>query len=512
MPQDSDNCEEPEETEEPEEIGPQCAVRWREWDYATRLGRERRCERRLLTEEQADAQGEPICPLGHCARHCESNHATCGDCGDHIDSDRQSYCSDCGCCDDCCDGWRCSGCGTTYHDGDNVYSCESCETCPDCCGCRESAESHHREPGKPWRANESRNRKRNPSKRLIGFEFEFNSADDYSKLASWCREWRAGWHDDGSCGEEIVSAPLAGDHVYNCLESLGSAMKAAEAETDYRCSMHVHVDASDYSWHDVYRLIRLYAYLEPFLYLLGGQERIDNTYSRPCGAIYMGAIHDPVDPKAAVMQVALGHDATYADPRYNQTGARAYKARRPGKKSGMRYYGLNLLPWLTGRWGGKKGKFGAANLPSDRKPDCTVEFRIHQYVRVGSGRYTRPHATDAANWCALLAAILDWCANASESDMRRLPRSPLRMLGMIAPHLKGWIAKRVNTWRRQRSHLLSTSQTNNRPTYADGARCVRVNGPDGGRWESYRDHLIPRYDVRINPIDSKKKVYYQCAA
>jgi hypothetical protein len=458
-----------------------CRQRSRLWSYTWNTYTYTHCQNRFDPDDTT---------CGLCPDCCEVHHHTCGQCGEH--GANVSICDTCDTCLDCCDGWRCNSCGDLQHD---EVACGDCNLCSSCCDCRSQAP--RREPGRPFRADKVSDRKRNRSKRLIGFEFEFNNADDYREMTGWCADWRAGWHSDGSCGEEIVSAPLAGDHVHAALRGLRRAMNNAGATTSDDCSLHVHVDASDYGWFDVYRLIRLYSFLEPALYMLGGQHRTGNDYCNPCGSRYLDALHAN-DPKAAVMKIAFGRDVEYQDDWKSQTGARAFKGfAKPGKKHGNRYLGLNLLPWLTGRWGGKRSggrktisgvrRIGESSV---RKPDCTIEFRIHEYVRLDGGR--SPTTDDAGEWCQLLATILDWCLAAGEADIAALPRSPIKALRtIIAPRQAKWLGKRLANWRR---------------TYVHAHRLV----DPAGRYVEGR--ITTQRNFRINPINTKEKVYYTCAA
>jgi hypothetical protein len=317
----------------------------------------------------------------------------------------------------------CESCGYRDHNAEICDECGSLTTCG-CCRCNGTARTdsigrRYGEPGKPWVAD-IKARKGFNSTRLIGFEYEFNHAQSYSQIGEACARWRAGWHTDGSCGEEVVSAPISGDHIAGCLTDLCKALRRSNAEVNSSCSMHVHVDARDFHWVDVYRLLRVYAYLEPVLYMLGGQSRVRNSYCRPVGAQYVQALR-ATDIKAAIMGVAFGDGAA----RVRQT-----QRSRPGKKGGVRYQGLNLLPWLAGR-----------RSTGRHKPDTTIEFRIHRNVEPQN--YNR-----AIHWCQTLARIVDWVAKASEKDLEALPRSPLRGLAtVIAPDQKEWIIQRVREWR-----------------------------------------------------------------
>lgn len=263
-----------------------------------------------------------------------------------------------------------------------------------------------RDPGKPWRDG---------SKRLAGIELEYNQVQDSAPIADFLDAWRAGHHSDGSCGWEVVTAPIAGKHVDACLKALGRAFDQAETEANESCGIHVHVDAGDMRWADMYRLLHVYAKVEPLLYLLGGQKRMQNTYCMPVGKLYTQAMAN-VDRKGQCLAVA------YASPE-----GRMAARRNPGKKAGGRYRGLNICPWLAGR------------RRQQIRPDTTVEFRIHRNS-LDMSRVT--------GWVKLLVTLVDWCAKATDKEAAALPRSALRALCALAPESKEWILARVKAWRR----------------------------------------------------------------
>ncbi len=258
-------------------------------------------------------------------------------------------------------------------------------------------------------------RKCDPVKRLVGLEVETNTN---VSLATWLLKWRGSVHQDGSCGWEAVTTPLGGIRIQECMTDLAKAMAAEEAEADDRCGVHVHVDARDVRWHDMYRILAVYAHLEPVLYLIAGQHRLTQHYCMPCGDKFRTAL-GMADPKDAVMYTALQSS-------HNAGAGRSLARGRPDKKDGGRYKGINIVPWITGRRTGN--------------PDTTIEFRMHRNSLDGAR---------LAGWASLLAEIVEWCVNASDAEVKALPRSALRALcTVIAPHSAAWVLKRVGEWRK----------------------------------------------------------------
>lgn len=313
--------------------------------------------------------------------------------------------------------------------------------------------------GGPWLAQQRSDRKLFDCSRLVGVEWEFNSASGNS-LVKWKEKWGGQVISDGSCGQEAVTPPAAGDHLIRCLTDLGAAFVADNAPIDERCGVHVHIDASDVSWHDMARLIKTYAHVEPILYLLAGQGRITNRYCVPCGDSFVKAMNKlpatndlkvvedkirryekrlammklpPMNEhlkeswrskinldamKSGILEVAFGQ---------NSQAAREHIRARPGKKDGSRYKGLNLCPWLAGR--------------RIKAKDTTIEFRLHRNVKGND-------ASRVINWAKVCARLVDWSVRASDQDVNNLPKSALKSLcNIIAPECKPYILERLKLWR-----------------------------------------------------------------
>lgn len=347
---------------------------------------------------------------GQCENCC--NCYVCSACDSHTDNN----CNGCDNCNDCCTCNECRDCS-------NQSDCEDCGRCCDCCGCRDHEQVQE---GSPWRAESPRQRKTFNCSRLVGVEWEYNSCE-WDDVRAWSRKWRGGIHEDGSCGQEAVTAPLSGDFISLCLTDLGNAFRNGGAEADDRCGIHVHVDAGDLKWADMYRFLWVYSHVEPVLFLLAGQQRINNHYCRPCGIDYRYALGNSLlekskDRKGRVLEVAFSADSSRVQ--YGYTG-RNYQRRAPGKKDGGRYRALNLCPWLAGR--------------KEKCPDTTVEFRLHR---------NSLDPKRVIGWAQLCARLVDWSAKATDKEAQELPKSALRALcQVIAPDCAPWILNRVKGWR-----------------------------------------------------------------
>ena len=319
-------------------------------------------------------------------------------------------------------------CDACEEQATELVSC--CGLCYICCNCdndlEDSEDSEFEEGeeivpnqyGQSFKVSDASHKQLFNCERLAGVEWEFNQVHNNSGINAWKSKWGGQIAHDGSCGQEAVAPPVAGDYLVNCLQDLGKAFKEGEADIDDRCGIHVHVDASDISWIDMFRVLKVYAHVEPILYLLGGQHRINNRYCAPCGESFANALSKP-DRKGAVLEAA------YTE-RGGHTGHQ-YARNRPGKKDNNRYKGLNLCPWLAGR--------------KIRAKDTTVEFRLHRNVP-----YKDPDRV--IKWTMLCVKIVDWAVNATDVDIAKLPKSSLRALcDIIAPECKSWVLERVKNWR-----------------------------------------------------------------
>ena len=259
-------------------------------------------------------------------------------------------------------------------------------------------------------------------RRLVGVEVEFNNGHKRA-APKWLETWNgAQIISDGSCGSEAVTPPMAGAHVAKCIKELCDELKANMAGCNSSCGLHVHVDARDMRWSDMLRFLTVYTRIEPFLFLLGGQTRLNQSYCRPAGKSYANALKQE-DPKGAVLAVAVLSDSEGYVPAASQ--AREAMISGQSKKGGGRYKAINIMPWVAGR--------------AYRRADTTVEFRLH------AGSHNADRVT---RWAWLCADIVDWCINATDADVAALPKSAARCLAIMSPRNKAWIVRRLLGYRK----------------------------------------------------------------
>ena len=322
-----------------------------------------------------------------CPNHCECSH--CDACGDPC----EYTCERCQYCDDCCECCHCQNCGCTV--GHSSF-CGQCDCCVDCCECESSNDRavEFVNRGLYFHTATRTQHSRNPSSRYIACEIEIANADDGNAIDSAARKWRCSIVEDSSLpstGFELVTAPASGDLFAEQIQDICTAFHNDGAEVNAKCGLHVHIDARDFRYWDIRRLIHLYYKIEDALFHLVPLSRRNNNYCLPCGARYYSAISGSAKRYKEGLLKSL----------YGSRDSARYSKRE--KYCPCRYNALNLHSWLY------RG---------------TVEFRL------GAG------TTDARKitcWGMLLAAIIDYTAKHSDREIDSLSGDALDILRIIAP-------------------------------------------------------------------------------
>ncbi len=218
----------------------------------------------------------------------------------------------------------------------------------------------------PFEATLPEHRQKFNSTRLAGVEWEFNASATITNIDAWCGKWRGLRKRDGSCGYEMMTAPIAGDHISKCLQELGTALQQDNAAIDKSCGLHVHVNCIDFSWEDIYRLMWVYSQLEDVLFQLGGAWRKQCGYSAPTGVRYRQIVSERFNPNSS----------TPPDVQAMSNVVRGVIAR----------YALNLTPWVWAKINNSLIK-------------TTVEFRMHEFTN---------DAQRVIGWTQLMVEIIDW--------------------------------------------------------------------------------------------------------
>ena len=157
------------------------------------------------------------------------------------------------------------------------------------------------------------------------------------------------------------------------------------------------------------------AHVENVLFRLGGDWRRNTSWCLPCGAKYRQAVAKRFEPQTSSPDV----QAKMLDIVYEGCGGHKYYPFN-GRKTGSRYRGLNLCPWLYGKRTNGKHQ--------------TVEFRMHE------------NTTDAdrvIQWTHLLVRLVDWVKKSNDKQAQRLSKDPVKALCKIAPQSRKWIIGRL---------------------------------------------------------------------
>lgn len=240
--------------------------------------------------------------------------------------------------------------------------------------------------------------KRNPSKRFISCEIEVNSlGGSGSYVDKECFRKKHSIVEDGSLeseGFEINTAPAQGDVFVAHIKSLCDTLDEAKASVGINCGYHVHVDARDFNYWDIRRLIKLYAKLEDGLFEVVAKSRRHNANCARCANTYLSGFNK-YKGKAK---------EAFARTLYSTTDHKDLACHKRDKYScNLRYTALNLHSWFH------RG---------------TVECRLH---------HGTTDASKIINWGILWAGILDFANRNSEASIAALQGTSFEILLQVAP-------------------------------------------------------------------------------
>lgn len=375
---------------------------------------------------------DECCPCRHCSRsrchrpcastcercdYCEDccECVTCERCECRVDNVCQ-YCERC--VDGCCRCPTCGNCGTIV-DAEEL-ECGDCNRCSDC-GC----DCNNADFGPPFQKTHSlrfhgspdKLLMDNPSPRHIGVEIECSSlTSSPHDLETTLGTWRASCVEDGSLsrgGFEIVTAPARGQAFLDQIDEICEGLRDCGAVANKQCGLHVHIDARDYSYYDVRKLIKLYARIEPALFAMVPPSRQNNHYCAPCGTQYLHAIehaHATKDTKKGLWKGLYGSELDRDD-------TKAVRARN--KYDCARYHALNLHSWVY------RG---------------TIECRLHAGTVL---------TEKIKSWGAMWASILDYVYRTPERKIDALPMHADSdaalsvLLSIVPPQFHSYINARI---------------------------------------------------------------------
>lgn len=309
-----------------------------------------------------------------CMDHCECSE--CDNCGRRGHSDSLYICSECEQCEGhCCECSSCEGCG---YRGTEVNRNGHC---PSCRGDDEECKVERFVSRLTFHACSKTEHKRNPSKRHISCELEIADVSDDCGISSAVRRHKGCIVEDGSLpdtGFEINTAPAAGDVFCDQIDDICAALVESDATVDSSCGYHVHVDARDFRFFEIRKLVILYARIEDALFAMTPKSRHGSSYCIPCGKRYLRDLKPGKLCKKSVVETVYG------------TSGRVVREYRGSKYQSARYAALNLHSWFY------RG---------------TIECRM------AAGTI---NANKVACWGMLWAGILDYVYKTPEKDVQAL--------------------------------------------------------------------------------------------
>jgi hypothetical protein len=111
----------------------------------------------------------------------------------------------------------------------------------------------------------------NPLRRFLSVELEIGrdkgNADEH--VLPVLRKYGMTAKEDGSVysGCEITTQPSNGDEFITQIRELSSGLSACGAQVDATCGLHVHVDARDYTWENLRRMLLVWSRIESAMFL-----------------------------------------------------------------------------------------------------------------------------------------------------------------------------------------------------------------------------------------------------
>lgn len=265
-------------------------------------------------------------------------------------------------------------------------------------------------------------RRANRSSRYLGVEIEVAGVTDWDtawRVGDVAERWGAYVVRDASLGNErafeVVTSPAAGDFFVEQVQQVTAALNDSGAYVDRRCGLHVHVNAKDFSYYDMRRLLMLYSRLEPALLRTQPISRTyEGRYARPCGHKYVNGIVALRQPKQAKKEmVAAVYGADTVRPLRHRNGH--------NREVEARYDALNVQSWFY------RG---------------TVECRLH------SGTVSM---RKVVAWGSLWAALVDAAYRMTERSIMSLGtdvRSSVDTLMLLSPNdsVRRYIQQRLDLY------------------------------------------------------------------
>ena len=307
-----------------------------------------------------------------------------------------SICVYCKTCQYCCACVLCHMCNAECTNN----SCLMCLKCEQCCSCQNRIHlfsnpiKFHKDSGLC---------KENISTRFIAAELEIAALHKHgAPVVEAVSKWSGSIVRDGSLpdgGFEINTAPASGNLFINQIKEICYALNSAEADITGKCGLHVHIDARDFNYYDILKLIKVYSTIEDALFCMVPHIRKNSRYAINCKKKYS----DIVDfYNASLQNKKFDYKElknTIIKATYNTKNTRYNKTE---KYIDARYNALNIHSWFY------------------RK---TIECRLF------NGTTSSDKIID---WATLWALIVDFAHNKSFTEISKLNSNPINNLMHIA--------------------------------------------------------------------------------
>jgi hypothetical protein len=188
--------------------------------------------------------------------------------------------------------------------------------------------------------------------------------------------------------------------------------------------MHCHVSAVDYSYFDLFKLCRLYTFIEGGMFdCVSASRRNGNRYAKRCADAYKFRHYTTF--KKDIITALYTDDALRLRTQYDSP--------KKAVPSTRQHRGKKRLTPMAEKYGTER--YNALNLHSFFYRG-TVEFRHHQGTT---------DAAKATNWGMLCAAVLDAAHRMTLTEidaLQTLPNSFDRLLAVLPESLKVWARSR----------------------------------------------------------------------
>lgn len=215
--------------------------------------------------------------------------------------------------------------------------------------------------------------------------------------------------EDGSLpdeGFEINTNPTRGEEYFKHIGNICEDMRKAEAKINNQCGLHVHVDARDLNWHDIYKLALLYQRVEDAIFKMQPKSRQDNHY---CLRVDNNYNLTAKDYKHKLLRKLYEHEfpkhrkETRPATTSNRSGKRVF-GERTEKYHSARYYAMNIHTFFY------RG---------------TIEFRHAA---------STSNTDKATNWGLVCMWIVEQATKMSVAQINALPENATQALCQIVPN------------------------------------------------------------------------------